>query len=121
MKTAKKLNFSDKVWLLGRIVNVVANSKVVPYKYTFGTINGVYAKTDSGGIDIIVINNDEPHNGDFELFIDALEKYAHDTKKRIAICAFCNERLYWHIRKRKGWGNAMSTMDRLEYYGQATA
>ena len=118
MKTAKKLNFSDKVWLLGSFVNVFANGDVVPYKYTFGTINGVYAKTDDGGIDIITICNDELHNGDFELFIDALEMYAKNTGKRIAICAFMNEKLYWHIRKRPGWGNIASTMDRLEYYGQ---
>ena len=120
MNTVKKLNFTDKRWLLGGIVNIIAHSDVVPYKYTFGTINGIYAKTECGGIDIIVINNDEPHNGDFELFIDALEKYAQESKKRVAICAFFNERLYWHIRKRKGWGNITSTMDRLEYYGQET-
>lgn len=109
-----KLNFTDQEW--GTEFKTVFGLSTTVYKYTFGTIDGIYTPTEDG-IDIITVDNAKPHNGHFALFLDALERYKKATGKRVAICAFMNERLYWHIRKRPGWGNVMSTMDRLEYYG----
>lgn len=116
-----KLNFSGKSWLdtaqesTKFLFRIFCSGDVIPLSYTCGTIEGIYNETPDGK-DIIAIDNTNPHNGDFDKFLDQLEQYAKDTGQRIAICAFMNERLYHHIRKRKGWGNVMSTMDRLEYY-----
>ena len=111
-----KLIFTDEQW--GKEFYTALGLRTKVFNYTFGTIEGIYAKTPEDGIDIVSIDNTEPHNGHFELFLDALERYKEETGTRITICAFMNERLYWHIRKRPGWGNIMSTMDRLEYYGK---
>ena len=115
-----KLEFTNKKWAAADVINVIHNLHQTPYHYRFGTIFGIYVKTSDGGKDIISVDNLVPHNGYFELFLDALEKYATKTGERIAICAFFNEKLYWHIRRRTGWGNTASTMDRLEYYPQKT-
>ncbi len=111
-----KLNFSGKQW--GKELYDALGFRTKAFVYSFGTIEGIYTETEDGGIDIIAVDNLEPHNGHFDLFLDALERYKERTGKRIAICAFLNQRLYWHIRKREGWGNCFSTMDRLEYYGK---
>lgn len=111
-----KLVFSDENWL-PEIVHLVSSNSINPKKYSFGSIDGIYVSTKDGK-DIIAIFNNCPHNGDFDRFIMALERYAKKTSQRIAICSFFNERLYWHLRKRQGWGNEKSTMDRLEYYGK---
>lgn len=116
-----KLNFTGKSWVdmakdpIKVLFRLFCDNSVIPLYYECGTIQGIYNQTKDGK-DIIAIDNTELHNGDFDKFIEQLEQYAKDTGERIAICAFMNERLYWHIRKRKGWGNIMSTMDRLEYY-----
>ena len=110
-----EINFTDKEW--GSEFKTAFGLSVTVYKYTFGTIDGIYTKTEDG-VDIISINNSTPHNGQFKLFLEALERYKKETGKRVAICAFMNKDLYWHIRKRPGWGNCLSTMDRLEYYGE---
>ena len=111
-----KLVFSDETWF-PEIVNLVSADSISPKKYSFGTIDGIYVPTKDGK-DIIAVFNKSPHNGDFDRFIMALERYARKTGERITICSFFNERLYWHLRKRQGWGNELSTMDRLEYYGK---
>ena len=111
-----KLVFTREQW--GKVFHDALGLRTKVYKYSFGTVEGIYADGDEGGIDIVSIDNTEPHNGQFDLFLDALEQYKERTGNRIAICAFFNEALYWHIRKRPGWGNIMSTMDRLEYYGK---
>ncbi len=110
-----KLNFTDIEWAAGVVAKRIFNLRTTPYHYWFGAIYGIYAKTDDGK-DIITVDSIAPHNGHFELFLDELEKYAARTGERIAFCAFMNEKLYRHIRKRPNWGNALSTMDRLEYY-----
>ncbi len=120
-----KLIFTGKSWVdsakepIKALFHLFCSDSVTPLLYQCGTIEGIYNETVDGK-DIIAINNRQPHNGDFDEFIEQLEQYAKDTGERIAICAFQNERLYWHIRKRKGWGNVMSTMDRLEYYPPKT-
>ena len=115
----KKLIFETKNWAdesdFGFVIKLICSADTQPKRFSFGTIDGIYNQTKDGK-DIIAICNAEPHNGEFENFICALEKYAQNTGERIAICSFFNERLYWHLRKRKGWGNELSTMDRLEYY-----
>lgn len=115
-----KLEFTDHEWAAGVVAKQIMNFRATPYHYRFGTIFGIYAKTDDGGKDIVSIDNSVPHNGHFELFLSEIEKYAKRTGERIAICAFVNERLYWHIRRRPNWGNCASTMDRLEYYPPKT-
>jgi len=95
---------------------VFASTAVMPKHYHCGTIEGIYADAENGK-DIIAIFNAEPHNGHFEMFIKELERYAHRTGEKVAICSFFNEGLYWHIRKRKGWDGLGQTMDRLEYRG----
>lgn len=116
-----KLKFTKNKWAdktdeaIKTIFALFCNDDVVPLLYECGTIHGIYNQT-ADGKDIIAIDNDTPHNGEFDKFIAELEQYAKKTGERIAICAFMNERLYRHMRKRRGWGNAMSTMDRLEFY-----
>lgn len=119
-----KLKFTKNKWSDMAIGNITirslftlfcADDNVVPLLYECGTIHGIYNQT-ADGKDIIAIDNDTPHNGEFDKFIAELEQYAKKTGERIAICAFMNERLYRHMRKRPGWGNVMSTMDRLEFY-----
>lgn len=82
-------------------------------KYEFGTIDGIYVDTEDGK-DIIAIYNSQPHNGHFDLFLKALEDHIKETGERITLCDFLNENLYWHLRKKCGYGNIGSTMDRLE-------
>ena len=119
MGANSQLVFNTKNWAdesdLGFVIKLICSADIQPKRFSFGSIDGIYNQTQDGK-DIIAIYNAEPHNGEFEKFICALEKYAQDTGERIAICSFFNERLYWHLRKRKGWGNELSTMDRLEYY-----
>lgn len=118
-----RLHFTNNKWIdhanefTKMIFSVLCSGNVEPLMYDCGTVHGIYNQTDDGK-DIIAIDNDEPHNGDFGRFVEELEKYATRTGERIAICAFMNERLYYHMRKRPGWGNIASTMDRLEYYPQ---
>lgn len=108
------LVFSDEQWF--DKFGYVKTLKPVPlYKYSCGTIEGLYAKTDDGK-DIIAVDNAVPHNGHFDIFLDQLEEYIEKTGETIAFCAFFNERLYWHLRKKRGYGNIFSTMDRLEIH-----
>jgi len=81
--------------------------------YEFGTISGLYIR---GKLDILMILNEEQHNGHFELFMRALEREAAKQNKPARICSFMNERLYQHIKKRPGWVSPFHTMDMLEYW-----
>ena len=83
------------------------------YLYEFGTIEGIYTPTEDGK-DIIAVFNKCPHNGDFDRFLTALEAHIKKTGEHIVMCSFFNEDLYWHLRKKRGYGNIGSTMDRLE-------
>lgn len=83
------------------------------YLYEFGTVEGIYTPTEDGK-DIIAVFNNKPHNGDFARFLDELEEHIIKTGERITMCSFFNEDLYWHLRKKRGYGNIGSTMDRLE-------
>lgn len=67
-----------------------------------------------GRLDITAIINNEPHNGQFELFMLALEKWGRNTGK-VRICSFFNEQLYRKIKQRDGWFSPTNTMDALEY------
>lgn len=113
------LIFTDEQWF--DAFGVVEMLKQQPlYQYSCGTINGIYAKTEDGK-DIVAIFNEQPHNGDFDRFLDQLEEYIDKTGERIAMCAFMNEKLYWHLRKKRKYGNVGSTMDRLEIKGKKDA
>lgn len=96
---------------LSEIFGIKDGPKV--YLYEYGTIEGIYAPTEDGK-DIIAIFNNKPHNGDFHKFLKALEEHIKQTGERITLCSFFNEDLYWHLRKKCGYGNVGSTMDRLE-------
>lgn len=82
--------------------------------YTCGTINGICIPFEDGRLDIIAIANDCPHNGHFELFMQALEKWGR-TKGQVRICSFMNDRLYRHIKARGNWVSTVGTMDDLVY------
>ena len=82
--------------------------------YTCGTIDGICIPFDDGRLDIIAIFNSCPHNGHFELFMQALEKWGRN-KGKVRICSFFNERLYRKLKQRPGWISPTNTMDALEY------
>ena len=85
-----------------------------PVYYICGTIEGVCVRFPDGRLDIIAIVNKSPHNGDFELFMQALEKWGRNNGK-VRICSFFNERLYRKLKQRPGWISPINTMDALEY------
>ena len=85
-----------------------------PVYYQCGTIDGICAPFPDGRLDIIAIINNSPHNGHFELFMQALEKWGRNTGK-VRICSFFNERLYRKLKQRPGWYSPTNTMDALEY------
>lgn len=87
-----------------------------PTYYQCGTIEGLCRRFPDGRLDIIAICNNSPHNGDFELFMLALEKWGRNIGK-VRICSFFNERLYHKIKARAGWTSTVNTMDSLEYGG----
>lgn len=85
-----------------------------PTFYQCGTIEGLCVPFPDGRLDIIAIINNKPHNGQFELFMQSLEKWGRN-KGKVRICSFFNERLYHKIKQRDGWFNLTNTMDALEY------
>lgn len=82
--------------------------------YTFGTIKGICLPFEDGRLDIIAIFNSCPHNGHFELFMQALEKWGRN-KGTVRICSFFNDKLYKHIKARGNWVSTVGTMDDLVY------
>lgn len=60
-----RLNFTDQEW--GTDFKTIFGLSTTVYRYTFGTIHGIYTPT-ADGIDIITIDNAVPHNGHFVLF-----------------------------------------------------
>lgn len=91
-----------------------SDGKPRPTCYQCGTIDGICMRFPDGRLDIIAIVNNSPHNGDFELFMQALEKWGRN-KGKVRICSFFNERLYRKLKQRPGWISPINTMDALEY------
>lgn len=85
--------------------------------YKFGTIEGLYKMDTEEAIEIVAINNNCPHNGDFAKFLEALETLSKTEKKPVRIVCFMNDRLFNHVKRRKGWHTPIFANDALEYIG----
>lgn len=104
--------YSELLDMFG-LVGLASTYNDVKY-YTFGTIEGICLPFEDGRLDIIAIFNSCPHNGHFELFMQALEKWGRN-KGKVRICSFFNDRLYRHIKARGNWVSTIGTMDDLVY------
>lgn len=80
----------------------LANDPIEEYEFRIGTIRGLWF-IDRKIIFINAIINDNPHNGNFDDFLEALEEMSKDLKMDFAIINFFNYQLKRHLIEKRGF------------------
>jgi hypothetical protein len=84
------INAIKKPWNLNKLLGINQT------KLSVGTCHGLIEYTDTKHILLAVMNN-EPHNGDFQRFMDFIEAEARNAGVPLYVIVLWNKRLRGHL------------------------
>ena len=100
------INYQFRIDELVKMFNIEIKAEpvdeFVTREFRFGTVFGLYRKTDEC-LDVIAVHNKKPKNGHFALFVDEMVRIAAKEGKKLRFMFMMNERLTRHLIEDRGF------------------